>query len=237
MGLMTPGSRGGGTDFSNEVGPSVLFFYTEFLSINQNDIAGAAVGSGASNTIPGDPGDSYTTHPGVAISSTGTTISGVAGLYLNPFYYALGGGKFLVETCCRLPALSTATERYLFEFGLLDTATSAISNGVYLRYSDNVNSGKFVLVTEASNVETASNTAYTVAGNTWMRLGIEVDAAGANATAFVDGVAIGTASSGFPTSSNLITLATRIDKVVHTAAASVLHTDYMKMVWTPTTAR
>lgn len=99
--------------------------------------------------------------------------SGGSSTYIGGVVHSFGG-RF------RIPTLSSAAQRFIVRIGLSDTAaTGEPTNGVFLRYSDNVNSGRFQLVCRNTNTETAFDTGVAAVANTWVNFRIEINAAGA----------------------------------------------------------
>lgn len=96
-------------------------------------------------------------------AATGTTSAGSAGvgskdaallgqvLGLN----VLHGGLYLPSS------LSDGTNRYTTRDGFLDSLTGEPTDGVFFRYVDNVNSGKFLAVARQNGTETTADTGIT----------------------------------------------------------------------------
>ena len=137
--------------------------------------------------------------PGVYSYTTGTSASHAGGYnFSEEAQTTLGDVTWYLETSIRLSQLSTASERFEFRFGLLQSNATGVFDGVYIAYRDDVNSGKFYLAARSdSTTPTTENTDYTVAADTWYRLGLLITS-DTKMEAFVDGVSIGTKDSGFP---------------------------------------
>lgn len=93
---------------------------------------------------------------------TGTTSTGAAGAGTNSLdiFGEVGG---VMRGAFQVPAsLSDGTNRYTLRIGLLDSLTGDPVDGAYLRYCDNVNSGKFEGVCRTNSTETAGDTGVTV---------------------------------------------------------------------------
>ncbi len=157
-------------------------------------IAGySGTGASVSQTAGGN------THPGLIDITTGTTNTGQAGIRTDTNSIVFGGGQWTLEWLINIMTLSTGSERFTLRIGFVDSVTTNSVNGVYFRYIDSVNSGKWVLVTSNNSTETATNSTSTPSGATYYKLKIIVNAAGTLATYYVDGSSIGTISTNIPT--------------------------------------
>lgn len=149
-------------------------------------------------------------HVGVVAIATSTSASASPILYLSSTSGLLGNGRALDTTYIwRNPTLSDDTENYLFRFGLMDTTTSAApTDGVFVRYSNNTNSGMLEFVARAASTETATNTGFTVSANTWITNRIVVASDSSLATLYTNGVVAATLSSNIPDNSGGVSQAT-----------------------------
>ena len=140
-------------------------------------------------------------NPSVLTITSGTSASGTASIG-KPFstIMLLGNSWYWYFECdVFFDALSNGTTRYTARIGFIDSGTAEPTDGVYFRYVDNVNSGKWVFVTRSNGTETANNYAGTaVAATTWYRLKIVVDPAG-NVEFFENGVSLQTQNTNVPT--------------------------------------
>jgi hypothetical protein len=138
---------------------------------------------------------------GVITLGSGTTTTGYASLNTDPASIVLGNGAVRFRCDIQLSALSDGTNTYTARFGLGDVATGAEPvDGVYFRYVHSANSGNWVLVARANNVETGIvNSTIAVAATTWTTLEIEINAAGTSCTYYVNGVLAGTTTATIPT--------------------------------------
>lgn len=112
----------------------------------------------------------------------------------------LGSGTLSVNWVIRTPTLSAVANRYIMYIGIGDQNGSAeYSDGCYFLYSDNVNSGNWVLKTASGAVRTSQNTS-TAVTTSWTNLGVVVDSTAANVTYFINGTQVGTAiNTNIPT--------------------------------------
>jgi len=109
-----------------------------------------------------------TTATGRASINTGQNMTRVGGSSVHSF-----GGRF------KVPVLSVATQRFTIRKGLTNavTGTTDPTDGIYLRYTDNLNAGQIQLVCRRASVETVFNTAIAVVTEQWINWRIEVNAA------------------------------------------------------------
>ena len=183
---------------------------------------------------------SEASHPGINRLSTGaTSASGYFGFdtaSTNNSIYLLNDGTLYWEWCIRIPTLSDATNRFIVHVGCAAGNVSVSNEMFSIRYSDNVNSGKFLGVCRTASSETTVDTGITVAANTWYRVGALMNANATSAQFYVDGVATGTAiTTNIPT--NTGRLGGGIYKTVGAAAARTMDVDYTYYLKTFTTAR
>jgi hypothetical protein len=141
---------------------------------------GSAVGVVTWNT-----GTTTTGYGGHAHSSAGTTVY-------------IGSGTDTWEGRIRIPVLSSATDIYNIMHGFTDSVSENCTNGVWMDYTHSVNSGNWTIkynVAGGGVVTTNCNAG--PSANTWYRLRLEVTSSGA--TAYVNGVSIGSVSASMPT--------------------------------------
>lgn len=166
-------------------------------------------------------------HPGIVVIQTGTTSTGSASMSTWNSNTAvkgsqtLGGGALTLTFYFNLPQLSNGTDRFSVLFGLSDSNgnSSPASTGVWISYSDNVNSGKWTINTKAAGVATNTNSSVTVATG-WQVLQIQVNAAATSVQFFAGTTLAGLASLG--------TITTNIP----TAASTGIVTNIVKSVGT-----
>jgi hypothetical protein len=146
---------------------------------------------------------------GVVTLGTGTSTSSralVAPAAQNYRMYAFHDGTSYVnyhyfETSVRLSALSDAADIYSLKLGWLnsDSASSigAETNGLFLMYRHNLNSGNWVLRGLNNTTATDGNSSSAVAASTWYRIRIIAYPDG-TAAAWVNGTQVATIASGLP---------------------------------------
>lgn len=113
-------------------------------------------------------------------------------------------GLIVLESKVNLKALSNSTNHYTFGMGLMHTGGApgnhepgGNNEGVYLRYSHGVNSGKWQARCYADS-ETAADTGITVVAQTWYKLRIEIDPDAAEVRFYINGSIVATISTNIP---------------------------------------
>lgn len=167
---------------------------------------------------------------------TGTTAAGLAAIW-KPF---IGFGILPLRFRMRnaLQSLSSGTDRFTIHAGYTDNVgvTGEPATGVYFRYVDNVNGGKWQAVTRNLSTETAVDTG--VAATTQYSIfDISVNDAGTVATFQIDNNAPVTISTNIPApAANSLALVYRIEKSIG-ANAIFIHQDWYSHLISSTTAR
>lgn len=197
----------------------------------------------SSGTASGTGNDTYgldsTNHVVGEISSqTGTTSAGRCTIYKTLAGIALGiGMTFRYRSRCALDALGNGTDRYQAYTGYGDNATGSgdMTNGVYFRYNDSVNSGKWQGVCRIGGVETAIDTG--IAADTLYHIfDIQVNSAGTLATFQIDGNTPVTISTNIPGSANKTGILLKIEKSLGTTSRAI-HQDWYSHLISKTSAR
>ena len=151
------------------------------------------------------PAASLATNPGVIGSASGSNYLIMNYPATQPYQIILGGGVVNVNWVINLATLSNGTNRYTLNCGL-STATdgvSAISDGVYFSYSDNVNAGNWLGVTTSSSVSSTANSGIAALSNTYVNLGLSISANASTASFYINNVQI----ANSPLSTNIPTVA------------------------------
>jgi hypothetical protein len=184
------------------------FFQTVGTATNPGNNSTYFVGFVTGTGTAVQPADAVANHAGIISIECGTTSTGAAILMsqlnnvnsvVGPFI--LGNGTIRWGWLVFTPAaLSDASQDYRLSVGLAFLGSSAdASDGVYFRYNDGVNSGKWQAVAALASAETTLDTGVTVAVDTWYWLECVVNPAGSSAEFFVDGVSAGSIASNLPT--------------------------------------
>lgn len=176
---------------------------------------------------------------GVLRLSLGTNAGATASMRLtqaSPFI--LGNGVALFQARLEAVSLSDATNTYTARIGFLDVTSGEATDGVFLRYTHSVNSGKFQFVTRSNGVETATDTGITVAATTDYVIEISVNAGATSATCTINGALVATNTTNIPTGAGRNTSAgINADRSAGTASKDALDVDYWRVRIELTTAR
>lgn len=155
---------------------------------------------------------------------TGTTATGVSGIYIPKNNFTFGAYGACAITAfgeIYLTTISTSAQRFIAKLEILpgaNSTTNAVNNAVGIRYSDDVNSGKWECYTRNnSGTETTLDSGVTVAATTLYSLKIFVNKSLSEVQFEVNGTIIGTITTNLPTSGQLAGLRAINIKTVGTA--------------------
>lgn len=197
--ISATGSSGGGS--------GTVVVYEEFLGLTHPNVSTCLIGqypywvvTNTNWTI--DTTDLTSSHPGmitcaaVATASLFLGSSSDLGTIYAPFI--LGGGAITLNWIIKINTLSSAGTRYTLRCGFGDTQGADEVNGCYFEYSDNINSGNWVIKTAAASSRTTTNTAVAVTTG-FHNLQVVVNAAASSVTFSIDGAAQTPISTNIPT--------------------------------------
>jgi hypothetical protein len=162
--------------------------------------SGTAAGQGA------NAGSSASQYSYIALT-TGTTATGVSGVNYNKSsqpYYGLGTYR-KSSAQILISGLSDATNRFTFFFreGTALSPTTLANNTFGIRYSDNINSGKFECFTrDNAGAETTLDSGVTVAANTIYNLETICNKQMNEIKYYINGVFIGSITTNTPTTAS-----------------------------------
>jgi len=155
------------------------------------DIVGDARGTNSSINSSTQPALAVN-HPGVIELNTGSVatnkarlMSGFTTTLNTPFVFGTGRIKFGIWV--RIPTLSTGTQQFTLIFGLNSADSLTLGDGMYFKYSDDINSGKWTPYISKDGVETAGDSSVTVAVDTWYKLEFDINAAASSHTWAING--------------------------------------------------
>lgn len=149
----------------------------------------------------------------------------------------LGSGAAIYNMRIQIPTLSTGTDTYTIRAGLMNSLTAEPANGVYFRYTDGTNSGKFQCVTRASSTETATDSGITAATGTTYKFEIIVNAAGTSVEFKINGATVATNTTNIPASSSSIGYGLGLIRTAGTNQINPIDVDYQEFYYTFTTPR
>lgn len=114
--------------------------------------------------------------------------------------FVLGGGAMNVNWVMNIATLSNSTNRYIIYMGLMGGATSGLgTDGVFFEYSDNVNSGKWLLNCTSASTNTNADSGNTATTSGYHNFGLQINAAASSVTFTIDGSSVGTIATNIPT--------------------------------------
>lgn len=177
---------------------------------------------------------------GVLQSDTGSTSTGRAGLgTVSGSVARAGAARFVYEARHALEAISTLTETFFFRCGLTDSFTVGGdgTNGMYFRYTDLQNGGRFEAVSRVAGVEVQTIDTGFAPDLDYHLYRVEISANGQQATFFIDDVLVATINApNLPGGGNPFGAGYFIQKTVGTTQRNV-STDWMRFVVERNSAR
>jgi len=183
---------------------------------------------------------SSNTHPGVISMAKGSTTNGYAMVRAaaNAESIVKGNGEISCEWLVQTPAIAgDVSDNYIIYAGLANGAANGNepTSGAYFIYNYATSSGKWVGKTALSSSYTSVVSSTTVATSTWYLLKVVINAAGTSIEFFINGTSIGTSTTNLPTAA--LAPICGINNTAATAAGAAILADYVKLVFTFTTAR
>jgi len=170
---------------------------TNYASVMDHFMGAASNWSNAWNTATFNSGASGTynttvvAHPGIAQVNTAASTNGGAATRLGNQNVYTTGGAITVDWKSNLPNLSDGTDTYVVEFGLsnVSTANATITDGVWWRYTNGENSGKWTINTAVGSVNTQANT-NSNADTSWHVFRIIINSTATSVAFYIDGVQV-----------------------------------------------
>lgn len=223
-----------------------FYFFDDFIGYSSPSIGSMRhAGSGSGNSTNSIPTISAN-HPGLYRTTTGTAANGSASFMTAPTSFILGGGEYSYETMVYIPQLSSSSNRYQFAVGMLDinntiNQTDAVAfvydeGGVAIGSTASLN-WQLMTSSNGGTSRTWQPTSVQVVNNTWLKLRVEVNAAGTLATYYINDTYAGTVSTNIPTgSARSLGMGSIITKTSGGTAASA-YIDYVKIEGSFTTPR
>jgi hypothetical protein len=140
---------------------------------------------------------------------TGTTATGYAVHFNEPnvgTQFFFGGGAWVFETYVCVETLSTSLERFRFIAGFGSAATNgAEGNGAFFTYDEGATQNgtaatpNWQTQTCVGSVRTLTTTSVAVTAGAWVKLRIEVNAAGTQVLFYINGTLVATHTTNIPT--------------------------------------
>jgi hypothetical protein len=173
------------------------YYKNDFLNgyINLNQLF--TTGAGALTTLTQSI---YTAYNGAMQISTGTDVAGVTTRRFELSDW-LGKGITQFETVLRFNNLSTSGQRYTLRIGWTDATngTAEPTNGIFFRYTDNVNSARWQCVCRNGGVETATDSGVSATTGINVKLKVIVNATGTSADFYIQDNLVATVNTNLPT--------------------------------------
>lgn len=179
-------------------------WFNDFLAVTTpNPLPIVSSGTGATSAAQAI---AATNRPGVIRSTTGTTATGRSSLLTAVTSVALGAGVTIVEAAVNVTTLSDVTNRFQLVVGMLDTQTAAnqVDAVAFVYDEGGVSTGSsasanWQCVCVANSVRTWSTTSVPVSAGSWVKLRIEINAAGTSVTFFINDASVATIAANIPT--------------------------------------
>lgn len=116
--------------------------------------------------------------------------------------FAAGDGAIYHEWRVRIPVLSNGVDRFVSHAGVASTnagTSQTPTHSIHFRQVDDENSGNWQAICAAGGAQSILNTNIPPVANTWQIVSASVNALGTLVTFAIDGVSVGSLSTGIPT--------------------------------------
>lgn len=213
---------------------------TDFISTVTGDFTGFIAGSGASSQTATYGQDLTENAVGVTESDTGTTSTGragiglISGVLLRPTW-----GRLRYQGRHAVNNLSSVAETYVLRIGLTDSYITSGdgTNGLYFRYTDLINGGRWQAVSRAGGVDLIAVDTGVSPGLDYAVFEVELNSDNTAATFRIDGAVVATINApNLPAPSNAFGAGFKIEKTVG-ATQRNLYSDFISVEMERTTAR
>jgi hypothetical protein len=215
--------------------------FDDFISGTATSVFSSFVsGSGASHQTGTYGQDLTELAIGVLQSDTGTVSSSRAGLgTVSGAVFRAGAARFLYQARHALEQLSSVTETFVFRCGLTDNFTTSGegTNGLYFRYTDLQNGGRFEAVSRVAGVEIQAVDTGFAPDLDYHIYEVELSENGQTCRFYIDNALVATISApNLPGGGNPFGAGFKIEKTVGTAQRN-MDTDWMRIVVERSAAR
>lgn len=220
----------------------VITIVDDFIGGNGNTVTSATYNYEWS--LPGvsflDRTTTESGHPGIMGNNSyasGAAILALSNMGNSRYNFILGGGELTLNWVFNITALSTGSITYTLRIGMGDTVGTADQvNGVYVEYTNAVNSGNWQFKTANASTRTTSNSSVAVTTG-WHNLAITINAAASSVSYTMDGVSLGTAiTTNIPTAASITPLISA-SRSAGTVAVDTFLVDLFYLTQTLTTPR
>lgn len=202
---------------------------------NWTQIAGGA-GAASATTLAYNDSNTH----GVVEFNSGTSATGfihrtLGGVTTGAFTSGMraGGGAITMEFMVYIPVLSDGTQEFSFQMGLKEAYVSSTDH-IVCTYNRAAYGTNWQLITRSASTDTIVNSGVAVAAATWVKVRIEVNAAGSSVDLYLDDVLVANSATNIPTVDIAPILS--LIKSVGTTARTVA-VDYAKIYKRYTTAK
>jgi hypothetical protein len=241
-----------GTDDQKIVTPSKLrnsIFNTDFRFFEQDDFINQYLNSLESNwvysiglvgTNATDGVNNTENAFGVLSIHTGTTTTGngtIVKANLTNAYIIGNGASLRLRFRVLINTLSDGTETFTVRIGFIDLLTGNGTDGLFYRYTDSVNGGRWEAVARSGGSETADDTGVAPTAGVYQILEVSVNSTGTQCDFYIDDVLTASITTNIPTgSSNLTNIMAKIEKSAGTTLRYIA-LDWYDFLLTRTTPR
>jgi len=171
-------------------------FFSDFIT-SQNGEDGWTVASSGGTMSGAINTDSD--HPGILTCSYVSAATDRAAIRFSVNSHQGGGGDYYIQFLMRFETLSNATDEYVFSAGIFDTTNADAVDGIYFEY-DRATAGDFWRTAASNNSTRTKNTSsVATSAGSWVRVGIELNAAWNRAKYFINGALVDTITTNIPT--------------------------------------
>lgn len=216
-------------------------YFTDFLGSAPDGWGNTTSGTGAGVTTVTALGSFNAM--GMVSLDLGTTNSGRAAVTANgtasPSVLLLGLGRARFAAKCAIHTLSNGTDSYQARIGFADSFSAVDPvDGVFFRYSEGINGGKWQAVTRSNSAESVADTGVTPAADALQLFVVDVNAAGTSADFYIDGVKKATITTNIPTGAGRDTgYGIGAVKSAGTTSTPAIYADYARVEMNFTAAR
>lgn len=204
--------------------------FSDFLGSVVGDFLAYQSGAGASSQSGAYGNDLVERAIGVTQSDTGSTATGRAGIGLaSPASLRPTVARYRYKGRHAIEAISTPTETFTVRIGLTDSylGSGDGTNGIYFRYTDLQNGGRWECVSRVAGVEVQAVDSGVAPDLDYHVYQIDLNEAGTVAEFRIDGALVGTINAPLlPGGANAISAGFKIEKSVGTSQRN-LSSDYM----------
>ena len=176
--------------------------YSDFITnqVGEEGYSTALSGGTIDTSVAGDA-----THPGVVTCAYVSAATDRSLIRFAVSCHNIGGGDHFMEFITGIVTLSNVTDEYVFFCGWYDGTSADAVDGVYFEYDRATNGDFWAVSTSNNSSRTKTALANAVQAATYVRLGIEINAAGTRVKFFLNGALVATHTTNIPTGTARVT--------------------------------